>query len=57
MNQLYKHASDAMTAAYALAKATGRRVWRHTVEDKYGRVRWLISLDTDAHNSLEELAV
>jgi hypothetical protein len=29
MNQIYNRASDALAAAYALAKATGQRVWRH----------------------------
>ena len=56
MNQIYNRASDALAAAYALAKVTGQRVWRHTAETKYGQARWFISYEKDAHTALQGLA-
>ncbi len=56
MNQIYNRASDALAAAYALAKVTGQRVWRHTAENKYGQARWFISYEKDAHTALQGLA-
>lgn len=55
MNQLYTTQSAAMAAAYELAKASGKRVWRHQTENKYGALRWLVSFEEDAQNALQEL--
>ena len=55
MNQFYTTASEAMHAAYELARATGRRVWRHAVESKYGVTRYIISFNKDASVAAQEL--
>ena len=56
MNKFYTTASEAMHAAYQLARETGRRVWRHAVESKHGVTRYIISLDKDPQNALGSLA-
>lgn len=45
MNKLFATASEAMSAAYELAKATGKRVYRHSVLSAYGVTRYIISFD------------
>ncbi|MDQ0121545.1 hypothetical protein J2W17_000482 [Pseudomonas lini] len=56
MNTLFETASEAMSAAYELAKTTGKRVWRHAVESKYGVTRYIISFNKDPQNALGSLA-
>jgi hypothetical protein len=55
MDKLFTTASEAMHAAYALSKSTGKRVWRHVVESKYGVTRYIVSFDKDPQNALQEL--
>jgi hypothetical protein len=52
MNEVFATASEAMSAAYELAKATGRRCYRHTVENKSGVIRYIISFEKDPQNAL-----
>jgi len=52
MNKLFTTASEAMSAAYELSKSTGKRVWRHVVESKYGVTRYVISFDKDPQSAL-----
>lgn len=54
MNTIYSDAAEAMAVAYAMAKENGKRVWRHTVETKYGVTRWLLSFDSDPQKALQE---
>ncbi len=51
----YRTQSEAMTAAYALAASTGKRVWRHMVESKYGVPRWIVSFIECRQTALQEL--
>lgn len=57
MNQFYNFAEDAMRAAYAIAASTGKRVWRHTVDENGIAVCWFISFEKDAHKALQRLTV
>jgi hypothetical protein len=43
MNQQSTSASEAMASAYAIAKQTGKRVYRHTTTNAKGQHRWLIT--------------
>jgi hypothetical protein len=55
MNRLYTTAPAAMVAAYELSMLTHKRVWRHQVTDKHGNTRWLVTLNENAQNALQEL--
>ena len=55
MNNVYKSASDAMTAAYELSRATGRRVWRHAVDNKWGVGHWVVSFISTPPAASQEL--
>ena len=57
MNTIYSDAAEAMAVAYAMAKESGKRVWRHTVETKYGVTLWVLSFDSDPQSVLQELTV
>ena len=57
MNTVYDDPNTAMCVAYSIAQQTGRRVWRHTVENKYGVMRWIVSYEKEAQIALQELAV
>lgn len=54
MNQFYTNAAEAMAVAYAMAKESGKRVWRHAIETKYGVTQWLLSFDSDPRRALQE---
>jgi len=56
MNTVYDDPNIAMHVAYGIAQQTGKRVWRHTVESKYGVARWIVSFNSDAQNALQEIA-
>ena len=55
MSTIYNSAAEAMAAAYALARVSGKRVWRHAIETKYGVTRWVLSFNGDPQNALQEL--
>lgn len=55
MKQLYKSAAEAMRAAFELSKLLGRPVWRHMGVDKRGTTVWIVSLDKDSQNALQEV--
>jgi len=55
VNTIYSDAAEAMAVAYALAKESGKRVWRHTIETKYGVIRWVLSFDSDPQNATGRL--
>jgi len=55
MNTLFHDPNLAMHIAWDIARQTGRRVWRHTAENKYGAPRWLVSFEKDAQVALQEL--
>lgn len=55
MNMIYNDPYIAMQVAWDIAKATGRRVWRHTVENKYRVSRWVVSFNSDAQAALQGL--
>lgn len=54
MNTVYDDPNTAMHVAYGIAQQTGRRVWRHAVENKYGVRCWIVSFNSDAQNALQE---
>lgn len=56
MRDIYISATEALKAAYNMAKDSGKRVWRHSVVDNKGSIRRIISHDRDAHTALQELA-
>ena len=56
MNTLLEDQGLAMQVAWDIARQTGRRVWRHTVESKYGAARWLVSFEEDAEIALQEVS-
>lgn len=55
MNQVFRDASDALHAAYALSKRVHRPVWRHQGVDSRGAPVWVVSLEKDAAIALEGL--
>lgn len=55
MNTLFNDPVMAMHVAWDIARQTGRRVWRHTVENKYGAMRWLVSFNGDVSVALQEV--
>jgi hypothetical protein len=55
MNQIYRDASAAMHAAYALSQRLHRPVWRHTGVDSRGATVWMVSLESDAAIALRGL--
>lgn len=55
MNTTYNSAAEAMAVAYAMAKESGKRVWRHAIETKCGVTRWVLSFDSDPQNSTGRL--
>lgn len=55
MNTIYSNAAEAMAYAYAMARASGKRVWRHAVETKYGVTRWILSFDSNPESALQGL--
>ncbi|MNL04269.1 hypothetical protein D3C87_1248360 [compost metagenome] len=55
MNTLFDDPNMAMHVAWDIARQTGRRVWRHAVENKYGATRWLVSFNSDASAALQEV--
>lgn len=55
MNTIYSDPNLAMHVAYSIAQQTGRRVWRHAVESRYGAMRWLVSFNSDAQIALQEV--
>jgi hypothetical protein len=56
VNTLFEDPNLAMQVAWDIARQTGRRVWRHTTENKYGAVRWLVSFEKDAQVALQEFS-
>lgn len=55
MIQIFTSAAEAMKVAFELSKLLGRPVWRHMGVDKRGATVWVVSLDSDPHNALQEL--
>jgi hypothetical protein len=55
VNTIYSNAAEAMAVAYAMAKESGKRVWRHTIETKFGATRWVLSFDSDPQNATGRL--
>jgi hypothetical protein len=55
MNTIYDDPYTAMQVAYSVAQQTGRLVWRHTVENKWGVARWIVSFEKDAQIALQGL--
>lgn len=55
MNTVFDNPGSAMQMAWDISRATGRRVYRHCVESKYGVPRWFVSFNSDAQNALQEL--
>ena len=55
MNTLFDDPNWAMHVAYSVAQQTGRCVWRHAVESKYGAMRWLVSFNGNASAALQEV--
>ena len=55
MNNIYSNAAEAMAVAYALARQSGKRVWRHTIESTYGATRWLVLFDSDPQSVTQGL--
>lgn len=56
MNQVYRDASDALHAAYALSNRLHKPVWRHQGVDSSGATVWVVSLESDAAIALQELS-
>lgn len=56
MNTVFDNPSLAMQVAWDIARQTGKRVYRHCVESRYGAARWIVSFNSDAQNALQELA-
>jgi len=55
MNQVYRDASDALHAAYALSKMLNKPVWRHQGVDSRGASIWIVSLERDSAIALQGL--
>ena len=55
MNTIYSNAAEAMAVAYAIAKESGMKVWRHALETQFGATRWVLSFDSDPQNALGSL--
>lgn len=55
MNTVYDDPNTAMHVAYSIAQQTGKRVYRHETENRYGVRRWIVSFNSDAQNALQEL--
>ena len=55
MERVFNNASEAMRAAFELSKLLGRPVWRHMGVDRRGATVWVVSLDNNAQNVLQEL--
>lgn len=55
MNQVYRDASVAMTAAYELSKLQHRIVYRHICLDERGNTVWLVSLQSDPDVAIQEV--
>jgi hypothetical protein len=56
MNTIYDDPNTAMQVAYGIAQQTGKRVWRHAVENKWGVARWIVSFEKDAQIALQGLS-
>ena len=56
MNTIYSNAAEAMAVAYAIAKESGKKVWRHVLETQFGATRWVLSFDSDPQSALQEVA-
>ena len=56
MNTIYSNAAEAMAVAYAIAKESGKKVWRHALETQFGATRWVLSFDSDPQSALQEVA-
>lgn len=56
MNQIYKDASGAMSAAYELSKLRHRIVYRHICLDERGNTVWLVSLQSDPDIAIQEVS-
>jgi hypothetical protein len=55
MKQIFTNAAEAMKVAFELSKLLRRPVWRHMGVNKHGATVWVVSLDSDPHNALQEL--
>lgn len=55
MIQIFTNAAEAMKVAFELSKLLRRPVWRHMGVDKRGATVWVVSLDSNPHNALQEL--
>lgn len=56
MDQFYTDGAKATAVAYAISKATGRRVWRHQINNKTGPLLWLVSFEIDPVIALQKVA-
>ncbi len=55
MKKIFTNAAEAMKVAFELSKLLRRPVWRHMGVDRRGATVWVVSLDSDPHNALQEL--
>ena len=55
MIEYFKTAAEAMVRAYNLSKDSGRRVFRHQIENKWGQPLWAVSFDRTPPESLQGL--
>lgn len=55
MKQIFTNAAEAMRVAFELSKLLRRPVWRYMGVNKHGATVWVVSLDSDPHNALQEL--
>ena len=56
MNQIYKDAGAAMSAAYELSKLRHRIVYRHICLGDRGNTVWLVSLQSDPDIAIQEVS-
>ena len=55
MKQIFTNAAEAMKVAFELSKLLRRPVWRYMGVDKRRAAAWVVPLDSDSHNALQEV--